>query len=141
MKKKFLVACSGLILLFSSCKRESFSNGRATDKKPDVTAMVALNDCFQKTIGNDNIIICLDSLNDSRCPIDAVCVWQGVATAKFTTSINGTPYHFTLGTSHVFNFNTDTTIQHYKFSLLDVLPHPQLSTSAESIASIGITRL
>lgn len=140
MKKIFFLTGSGLMLLFSSCKKEAFSNGKSTNVKPDITATVALNDCWQKSIGNDKIKLCLEALNDSRCPVDAVCIWQGVATAKFTASINGTTHHLMLSTGRVLAFITDTTIQQYKFSLLDVLPHPQIPTSGESMASIGITR-
>jgi hypothetical protein len=50
-------------------------------------------------IRTDHIIVCLDSLvEDSRCPVGVVCIWQGTVIAKFSVSVNNHQQPVTLST-------------------------------------------
>ncbi len=86
-----------------------------------------LNDTISLAYGNclkdseSQFKICLDTvLSDSRCPIDVNCVWAGEAKARFKYSINNnTPIAIDLRAGVA-----DTLINEYKFSFVDLLPHP-----------------
>ena len=104
-----------------------------------------LNTCTSKTFSAEEISVCFDSLNDSRCPSDAVCFWSGVAIAKFTLIKNHVSYPFTLTTLPVFGqYSSDTTLAGYKFHLVNILPYPKISSPAKPAdiyALLDITRL
>ncbi|MCB0747260.1 MAG: hypothetical protein H6613_10415 [Ignavibacteriales bacterium] len=73
----------------------------------------------------EDISIKFESLvGDSRCPIDAICVWEGDAEVKFSLKKNDTLFDFSLHTSKNY-FNTDTLIIGYRIELIDVYPYPQ----------------
>ena len=64
----------------------------------------------------------VDNLNDSRCPIGVVCVWEGTASVEFHLTTTNGQYDFTLDTHP--NFTNDTIIENMKYQLIDVLPYP-----------------
>ena len=81
---------------------------------------------FQDTLFNteENILISFDSvLEDSRCPVNVVCIWEGNAEIGFTIVTEENKASFTLNT-HGGRFLRDTTLLGYKISLLDVMPQP-----------------
>lgn len=122
-------------MLFSACRKTYLNNSS------DETLSVNLKECLQKTYGSDNISLCLDEvLNDSRCPINAVCIWQGVATAKFNMTINDKFYSFVLATSKIANTDTTITIQGYKITLLNLLPYPGGTSTEKPSAEVRITK-
>lgn len=141
MKAHFLSLLLGLCLLFSACKKTVLTNGKAAGAKSDETTQIELNDCRQKTYGSEIINLCLKAVQDSRCPSNVVCVWQGLAKANFTLTINGQPHDFVLATSNVLHNNTGVTIENYKIALLNVLPYPNETTPAKRIAEVRITKL
>jgi hypothetical protein len=72
------------------------------------------------------ISITMDSvLNDSRCPVDAECIWQGNAAVRFIFSENSNKKQFVLNT---FNrdrfFNGDTLAYGFRIRLLNLMPSP-----------------
>lgn len=82
----------------------------------------------QKLVNDDeNISIQFTELvGDSRCPIDAICVWEGDAEAKFRFSKNNSFEDFTLQTSRNY-FNADTLLFGYRIELVEVFPYPQIN--------------
>lgn len=88
--------------------------------------VVKLNQCNQVTVNNQSIRICYDSLiEDSRCPKNAVCVWQGVARVKLSATISGEQHSFHLSTVNMQpDYRTDTVLSGYKFQLINVHPYP-----------------
>lgn len=80
--------------------------------------------------------------NDSRCPIGAACIWQGVATIKLTLKKENTEYLFTLHTQSLPQYNTDTTVGGYKIKLIQLDPYPvaQQPTTNEYKAKLIITQ-
>ena len=83
---------------------------------------------YNDTLFNEacNYWISFDSLiNDSRCPVDVYCVWEGNAKVKLSFSENNNLTEFSLNT-HI-GFNKDTLINGYLIELLDVSPYPAIN--------------
>ncbi|MBK7105639.1 MAG: hypothetical protein IPH62_10185 [Ignavibacteriae bacterium] len=87
----------------------------------------------QKLVNDDeNISIQFTELvGDSRCPIDAICVWEGDAEIKFRFSKNNSFEDFTLHTS-INYFNADTLLFGYRIELVEVFPYPQINIEIPS---------
>lgn len=78
-------------------------------------------ECFDKL--QTRTRICLDSVyNDSRCPSDLVCVWEGDALAAFTLANNDLLRRFYLHVNT--NFQNDTVIGGISVKLLKITPYP-----------------
>lgn len=70
--------------------------------------------------------ICFDSLlNDSRCPDDANCVWEGNAEIKLKLLITGLGYQYIKLNTNI--LPTDTTINHLNIALIGLSPYPSLN--------------
>ena len=69
----------------------------------------------------------ISEINDSRCPIGAVCIWQGEAevTIAFETPLIET---IVLSTYH----NLKDTVMGYEIQLIDVTPYPELGKEIET---------
>ncbi len=68
---------------------------------------------------NENLSIRILEIWDSRCPIGVVCFWQGEVTVRLEVH-NGSPWEVTLRSV----LQPSDTINHYVFTLIDVLPYP-----------------
>jgi hypothetical protein len=86
MKQSFLLLVSITAFALYSCKKNE-----TTDQQPDVTtfeseASIPWQDCV--TFMPQGLTICFVDALESRCPCDAICVWEGLvsATLKVTTS-------------------------------------------------------
>jgi hypothetical protein len=77
---------------------------------------------------NKQAYICFDSvLNDSRCPPDAICIWEGNACVRFKFGqLNEEPVLFNLNTHNM--FTRDTVLGGYRFKLLNVYPQSRKLT-------------
>lgn len=113
--KVFLSVC--LCLLFIHCSPSHvLSEGNYKLK---------VNNCYK--LIDSNYELCLDSISDSRCPEDVVCVWQGNAAVYFSLKSINEKTKFTLNTFG--GFQTDTILKGFQFSLIDVLPYPKNASS------------
>lgn len=66
-----------------------------------------------------------DSISDSRCPIGAVCFWEGNASIRFIVQAIGNDSNtFRLNTNG--EFLTDTVINGLRYELIDLLPYPEV---------------
>jgi len=134
MKQIFSFLLVGIIVLFSGCKKTATKSG-------DIVS-VEMEQCVQKLYGADNLSLCLDELvEDSRCPTNANCVWQGVARLRFSMQLQNQSYRFVLSTSNVQPFRTDTIIQQYRISLFQVKPYPGEASGGKTVADVQITKL
>jgi hypothetical protein len=72
-----------------------------------------------------DLSLSFDSLNDSRCPIGAACIWGGNARVKLhiQQSRKGTST-FWLNTHS--SFLTDTVVNGLHYELIDILPHREI---------------
>jgi hypothetical protein len=86
------------------------------------TVYLSCRECLSDI--ENQMYICLDSvLNDSRCPSDVNCFWEGNATVRFKyKKYNSNPVIFDLNTHK--GFRSDTIIDRYKFTLLGLTPYP-----------------
>ena len=123
----FFVLIMTTAFLIIGCKKAAVKYDGRTNLK--------LNEC---TVQGKNFTICFDSLiTDSRCPYNEVCLWAGVAIAKFSLNQNNTTLPFYLATNAFSQFKTDTTINKIKISLQDILPHPNATPpSAATIVAV-----
>ena len=90
------------------------------------TLEIALKRCGSGEIGGDNVRLCFDSLiSDSRCPANAICIWQGTATARFSLTKNNETKTFVLSTlSQPPAYTKDTILSGYKIEFLNLSPYP-----------------
>ena len=90
----------------------------------DNPVSIKLDECATVQRSSEIFKVCLDSLNDSRCPLGALCIWTGVATVKLT--VTGHAVHsFLLSTLKRPSFPpADTTIENHRIQLTKVLPYP-----------------
>jgi hypothetical protein len=112
----------GLIFMFVSL----LCCNKPADERQYRFPIIELNHCGDTSIDGQTLQICFDALlSDSRCPINAVCVWQGEATVKLSLHANGTEKSFKLSTiNNPPTFRNDTTISGYKIKLVSVSPYP-----------------
>ncbi len=117
---KTLYILAGLIFFFTvSCKKEILT----TDNLP-LNQSVELKKGLVKSNLQEGIRITLDSvINDSRCAMDVVCVWEGNAEAYFTCCMDeNEKTGFVLNSNP--SFINDTLISGYRIKLLDLKPYP-----------------
>ena len=71
------------------------------------------------------IRLSFDSLQDSRCPTGAMCIWEGNGRIQLILRKGDQdPIRFWLNT-HV-NFLSDTVVKGLRFELVDILPYPEV---------------
>jgi hypothetical protein len=74
----------------------------------------------------NNIVLRMDSvLNDSRCPSNVQCVWEGNAEVRFLFTVDSRGTDFVLNTHGGNSFNSDTVIGGYSIKLLNLSPYPE----------------
>ena len=120
MKTFLIFLAVATVSLGSSCSKSG--NKRLTEGTIELklheSAEGNLNGKFVK-LGFDAVV------SDSRCPANAICVWQGAATATFSLSKNGSNHRFNLSTITMEpNYKKDTIIEGYKIEFMNLLPYP-----------------
>jgi len=106
----------------------------STDLNLDESFMIKLH----QTLSVDNLAIEFSEIDDSRCPSDVTCVWEGVASVTLHI-YNQTQYQtVTLNTNDAKNMHVDS----YEINLIDVLPYPISNTdiSPEYVAVISVSK-
>ncbi len=128
MRRIFIYFTVASIILFTS-----FCTGL---QEPDHNASLNQDDSitikFGDTVGNNegNFLLSFDEvIEDSRCPVDAVCVWTGNAKLRFSIDKEYDKASFILNTHGGVRFPQDTTIMGYTISLLDVKPYPHTDST------------
>jgi len=111
-----------LVLLLSGCNKNSELTGDSSFRLND-TLQLAIN---KSAVNNENqLSIRIDSvLNDSRCPSDVVCIWEGNAEVRFILTNDGGETKFVLNTHGGDNFKSDTIIDGYSIQLVNLKPYP-----------------
>ncbi len=72
-------------------------------------------------------------INDSRCPADVICVWEGKVDVKIEVK---SPIRGTIELSS-YQHSKDT-LENYAFELIDVLPYP-VSTVSIKLEDYNVT--
>lgn len=112
------------ILFLGLCFLASCSN------EEDSATNIQLNELFQikidETLSFDDadIKITTDSISDSRCPVNSVCVWEGLVDVVLTTKINNVDYPLVLTLHEGHPQKAEKELGGYTFRLVTVSPHP-----------------
>lgn len=115
------------LLLLGSCANEQFN---ADTKSLELKEKVSLK--VGECSSNNTLSLCVDSVfNDSRCPMDVICVWQGNAAVAISFTLHGTVHQLTLNTANTINLTADTIVQNYRISLSELMPYPISSSNIE----------
>lgn len=86
--KKYLLSLPLLALLTTQCRQDDFSAPTITQSQPftlaagDTAQVLLMPVSFTATA--DYLTFKLNTINDSRCPLNADCARDGEATTKFT---------------------------------------------------------
>jgi hypothetical protein len=112
-----LFICISAALLMFSCSKPT---------QPCPPNTVKLEQCLLKNLQGQNVSLCFDKvIEDSRCPINAECVWAGRALAKFTFTANNHSQSFVLIAGRSMSpYAADTTIDGFKIKFVNLLPYP-----------------
>ncbi|MVM28936.1 hypothetical protein GO755_02745 [Spirosoma sp. HMF4905] len=120
--------------LFSSCK--------SSDSQPTDLVSVGLHQSARLA---SEVVVRVDSIQDSRCPTGATCVWAGQAKVKMLLSKDkdSTAVSLILGpslkadsTKRIDSTNVTLSNQAYKVILRDVYPYPTVSTQGQPQAAV-----
>ena len=115
-----------LIIIFITLTAFVNSCSKSGDKLKEGTVELTLHECESGIISNDNLKLCFEAVvSDSRCPANAMCIWQGTAVAKFSFTKNKDTHIFDLATINMaLTYHKDTTIAGYKIEFINLSPYP-----------------
>ncbi len=138
--KIFLIIVSVAITTLHSCSKAGLL------KEGNVE--ISLNKCSSGRLSGDNLILCFEDLiSDSRCPANAMCIWQGAAVAKFSVTKNKETQSFVLSTIDIPDgtYKKEINLIGYKIEFVNLSPYAgtvQTPVPTDQIkAEIKITRL
>lgn len=120
MKTLFLILSISVIAMAHSCSKSG-------DKiLTEGTIELKFNESASGNINGDHVKLSFDAIvSDSRCPANAMCIWQGAATASFTFTKNGNSNRFNLSTITMSpHYTKDTVIAGYKIEFINLSPYP-----------------
>lgn len=83
----------------------------------------------------------LDVTEDSRCPVDAVCVWQGDARLVLVVTARGVPRVASLHTAGPPVGPREIVVDGYTVSLLGLEPQPRIGRSIPLTAYAAVLRV
>ena len=118
-----------------------FVQCRKSDSRTD-SFNITLYDCSRQSI---EPYICFDSLiTDSRCPIDAECIWQGTAQIKVSFHERGNTHRFIMSLQNypAMGYPNDTTINGYRVQFVGLSPYPLSNSNpvSKKEATLSISR-
>ncbi len=113
---RLLIALSALLMMAVSCKKSLHSEGLA----------IRENGCKTVNVGGQDVRICFEELTeDSRCPANANCIWEGAAKGRFKLTVNTSSATFELATLTMTpHYQNEIVALGYKVRLINILPYP-----------------
>lgn len=90
---------------------------------------------FGETVQYDNLNLYFYDIEDSRCPLDVTCIWEGKVTARIHTS-NQT---HKIGGGFEIDYPL-TYMTPYTITLIDVKPHPISTEKPDYVAILDISK-
>ena len=118
------------MIIFAAVLAAIIYSGCETDL--NLKSTLLLNDTIEianfeiKYNYENNLVLRMDSvLNDSRCPSNVQCVWEGNAEVRFLFTVDSIQTDFVLNTHGGSKFNSDTIIGGYSIKLLNLSPYPE----------------
>ncbi|MEO6731807.1 MAG: hypothetical protein ABIN01_11380 [Ferruginibacter sp.] len=132
---KSLLSILVVLIIISSCRKQP----PALNEN-----FISVNKCQSFTKEGNTITCCVDSvIQDSRCPIGAMCIWQGIAVGRFLVKSNNENHVITLATSEFPPYTRDTIVAGYKIEFINLLPQKEISKSFnydDYIAEVKVTK-
>ena len=119
MKLFLFIVPAVMILMANSCSKSDI-------ELREGTVEITLKRCGNGDVAGNNLKLCFDSLlSDSRCPANAMCIWQGTATAKFSFTKDNETKTFVLSTLDMPpTYTKDTVLMGYKIEFVNLSPYP-----------------
>jgi len=119
MRSGLFIGIIAVTAIFLSCSKKGF-------ELKEGSVEIKLKSCADGKVSANNYKLCFDELiSDSRCPANAMCIWQGTAVAKFSLTKNKDTYSFVLSTLAMpGTYNKDTTMFGYKIEFVNLSPYP-----------------
>lgn len=120
MKTFLIILLIATIALGNSCSKS------ADKRLQEGSLELKLHESAEGRIEGDKVKLSFDAVvSDSRCPANAMCIWQGAATATFSFTKNNDAHRFDLSTITMKpNYTKDTVIAGYKIEFVNLLPYP-----------------
>ena len=75
-------------------------------------------------------------LNDSRCPKDVNCIWEGNAEVRLALILQGNYQHYLILNTNQ-NFRTDTLIDNLRYKLVGLSPYPEINETISNVDYIA----
>jgi hypothetical protein len=124
--RNLLIAYIALLLIAAACSKGGNSSSDTTQ--------IAFRECIRHGNAVSGIDVCFDSLSDSRCPKGVVCIWQGMAVAKFSYRRGNQSGHFRLSNLlyNPMGVPNDTIVAGYRIQLVNVFPYPDISIKPDN---------
>ena len=135
MKLSIIISFIAVVVLITACSK---TNSQLKEGYLPVTKCQAFN------VGGGTLTVCLDSvLNDSRCPSNSICVWQGLATARFSVRENNKAHTITLATRNFGFYRRDTIVEGFRIEFINLGPQRKDETPVnynDYIAELKVTK-
>ena len=135
MKSVGSIFIAMIVFFFVSCDKEPVSLNEN---------YIPVNKCQSYNQDGEKLTLCLDSIvQDSRCPINAVCIWQGVAVARFTVDTKNNDHVIELATAPLLQYKKDTIVAGFKIELINIAPHPEMGKPLnydEYVAEVKVSK-
>jgi hypothetical protein len=125
----FVLVFSVMILGFG-LYQQSTSNWSTTDGTFDTIELK-----FNEKIRIGDIELNFYDIEDSRCPLDVTCVWEGKVTAMIQVQNQTDKISKNLSPGFTLSFTP------YNITLVDVLPHPISTEKPDYVVILEITKL
>lgn len=123
--KTYFILFIGSIFIFSSCKGESPCDNYQLDLPVEISYHQTITYCEAPISITFSKII-----EDSRCPENVVCIWQGLAELEVLIEVDGQEETYLLSTYPTFrNIPSAVQVGEFLFTLKNVLPYPNTTKS------------
>ncbi|MDP9955772.1 hypothetical protein J2X97_001409 [Epilithonimonas hungarica] len=120
-----------VLLLMSNCTTQSQTQNSENGSN---TITIGINKTAK--IPNSKINLHFKEITeDSRCPVDVTCVWEGIATVNIEGTSGSQKTNFQVGTRDFLprNVSKSFSFSGYRFTLTDLKPYPGGKQESESV--------
>lgn len=83
-------------------------------------------------------------MQDSRCPVNAVCIWRGIAVARFKVNASNTEHTITLANWQFQSYIKDTTVAGFKIEFINLFSQTEAMKSfryKDYVAEVKVTKI
>ena len=127
------IFCIPLLLLMSSCKTQTSKPETSTVNNNTVT--IGLNKSMK--IPNSKVSLQFkEVVEESRCPVDVTCIWEGIAIVNVEAVSANEKTNFQVSTRDFLQKNVTKSFSFsgYRFTLTDLKPYPGGKEESQSVS-------